>query len=46
MTIEETEKQINENARKMAEIISKGNSAEVHPSKDGVKILEVKKKVV
>lgn len=31
---------------KVNEIIKAGNSIEIHPSKDGIKIYEVKKKIV
>ena len=32
--------------KKIYEIIKKGNSVEIHPSKDGISVFEVKKAII
>lgn len=40
------EKMIIDNAETIADCLRKGNNAEVHKSKNGIKVMEVRKKIV
>ena len=42
----EITKQIEQKAAEIAKIIMRGSSAEIHPTKDGIKIYEVNKKEI
>lgn len=42
----EIAEQIKQNADKIARLIIRGSSAEIHPSKDGIKIYEINKKTI
>lgn len=42
----EIAEQIKQNAVEIAKLIMRGSSAEIHPSKDGIKIYEIKKKAI
>lgn len=44
--MENIEKMIDEKKKQMVESLKKGNSVEIHASKDGIKVYEVKKKKI
>nr|DAK79419.1 MAG TPA: hypothetical protein [Caudoviricetes sp.]DAV78828.1 MAG TPA: hypothetical protein [Caudoviricetes sp.] len=44
--MENIEKMIDEKKKQMAESLKKGNSVEIHASKDGIKVYEVRKKKI
>ena len=48
--IDETEKEnrttLSPEIKSIAQALERGNSVEIHPAKDGVRIYEVKKKVI
>lgn len=44
--MENIEKMIDEKKKQMVESLKKGNSVEIHTSKDGIKVYEVRKKKI
>nr|DAG83094.1 MAG TPA: DNA-binding protein [Caudoviricetes sp.] len=44
--MENIEKMIDEKKKQIAESLKKGNSVELHASRDGIKIYEVRKKKI
>lgn len=44
--MENIEKMIDEKKKQMVESLKKGNSVEIHVSKDGIKVYEVRKKKI
>ena len=44
--MENIEKMNDEKKKQMAESLKKGNSVEIHASKDGIKVYEVRKKKI